>query len=279
MKIPSPKESTFLSDDGLTIFYRRWRPVEVQAVFIVVHGLGEHSGRYFNPVYYFTPRGIALYALDHRGHGRSTGKRGHISRFDEFINDLRKFILLVQEKEKDKKLFLPGHSMGGLISLAYTLRYPDELSGVIVSSPALKVNIKVSMIKTTVGRLVSNLFPAFTMGNEIHPHLLSHDPEVARTYLDDPLVHNRVSARFFTEFMKAMDETIQGAHRLTLPCLVLQAGGDELVAPEGSREFFERVELEDKQFRMYDGFYHELFNEVEKEKVFRDIEEWITPRF
>ncbi len=278
MKIPSPKEDTFLSDDGLTIFYRHWRPPEEQAVFIVAHGMGEHSGRYFNPVYYFTPRRMAFYALDHRGHGRSDGKRGHVNRFDEFINDLRKFILLAQNQEKGKKLFLLGHSLGGLISLAYALRYPDELSGVIVSSPALRVIIRVSAIKTTIGRLVSNLFPAFTMGNEIHPQLLSHDPEVARAYLDDPLVHNQVSARLFTEVTKTMEETIQGAPQLKLPCLILQAGGDELVAPEGSREFYDRVELEDKQFKMYNGFYHELFNEVEKEKVFRDIEEWITPR-
>ena len=133
-------------------------------------------------------------------------------------------------------------------------------------------------MKEILGRALSRILPRFTMANELDPNLLSHDEEVVKAYIADPLVHNRISARGFTEMVRAMEETMANADRLRVPCLILHAGDDGLVSPEGGQEFYERAKIADKHLKMYDGFYHELFNEPGKETVFEDIEEWLSSR-
>ena len=272
------KEASFDGVGGVRIFYQRWLPADYDRVMVIAHGLGEHSGRYGNVVEYFTPRGFAVYALDHRGHGRSGGRRGHAGSFDDYLEDLDRLVRIAAGDEEGKPLFLVGHSLGGLIALAYTLARPDRLDGLIVSSSALKLKVAVPGWKAALGKFFSRFIPTFTMGSELNPDDVSRDPAVVEAYKADPLVHDRVSARFFQEFVGAMEKVGGDAHRLTLPSLVLQAGADRLVDPDGSREFFAKITNEDQELKIYEGLYHEIFNEKERGQVFADMERWLEGR-
>lgn len=271
-------ESTFQATDGTELLYRWWRPEgEVRAVVVVAHGLGEHSGRYEHVGQRLADGGCAVYALDHRGHGQSQGRRGHVDRFQAYLDDLDVFFEVIEGQESPElPRFLLGHSLGGLIALAYALREPRRLAGVITSSAALQLAVDVPWYKALPGRLLSRLWPSFTMGNEVDPALLSHDEEVVRAYVEDPLVHDRISARAFTEMVRAMADTLRRAPSLAVPALIMHADDDRLVSPEGSKRFYEGMTLEDRQLTLYGGYFHELFNETDRDAVFREVEAWLS---
>jgi alpha-beta hydrolase superfamily lysophospholipase len=272
-------EGKFNASDGQELYYQAWRPEgEPKAALAVVHGYGEHSGRYLNLVNYFAPRGYALYAYDLRGHGQSAGQRGHIHRFNEYLSDTDTFLKLVREREPNRQVFLLGHSLGGLIASAYAEEHPGELPGLIMSSAFLQFKIKVPGWKAAVARVMSALNPTMTMPNDLPASWLSHDPAIVAAYDTDPLNHHVATARWFTEILAAQTRTLDRASELQIPVLALYAGDDLIGDPAGSALFFERVQLADKTQHRYDGYYHETFNEVEKEIVFRDLEAWLASR-
>lgn len=270
-------EGTFKSTDGLDLYYQAWLPDETpRAVLAVVHGYGEHSGRYLNPVNYFVPRGYALYAFDHRGHGRSPGQRGHINRFDDYMLDVQEFLKLVRAAQPGRKLFLVGHSMGGLIVLLYAIRHPHDMDGVIASSPFLGLAFQAPAWKVALARALAGIWPAFSMNNsDLRNEDLSHDPAVVQAAGQDPLNHRAVTPRWFTETTAAQATTLEQAPELQVPLLLLYGDGDRIAAPAASRLFFERVTHTDKTCHAYPGYYHEIFNEVGKEAVFQDMEAWL----
>lgn len=257
------------------LFYQCWVPEPLEHVMVVVHGLGEHGGRYGNLVDYFTPKGVGVFAMDHRGHGRSTGIRGHVDAFSQYIEDLAAFVNLVRGDLGRDNVILVGHSLGGLISIAYAQRFPHTLSHLVVSSPALRPKEDPPKVKEIMGKLLARVYPSLTLGNELDPNHVSRDPEVVRAYVSDPLVHDRVSTRFFVEFLRQAEAVGEAAGGMTLPFLLMQAGADGLVDPKASEAFLARVGSTNKQLKVYDGLYHELFNEPEKEQVFRDMEAWL----
>jgi len=272
-------EGKFNASDGQELYYQAWRPEgEPKAALAVVHGYGEHSGRYLNLVNYFAPRGYALYAYDLRGHGQSAGQRGHIHRFNEYLSDTDTFLKLVREREPNRQVFLLGHSLGGLIVSAYAEEHPGELPGLIMSSAFLQFKIKVPGWKAAVARVMSALNPTMTMPNDLPASWLSHDPAIVAAYDTDPLNHHVATARWFTEVLAAQTRTLDRASELQIPVLALYAGDDLIGDPAGSALFFERAQLADKTQHRYDGYYHETFNEVEKEIVFRDLEAWLAGR-
>lgn len=273
-------EGKFNTSDGLGLSYQAWLPDgEPKAVCAVVHGYGEHSGRYLSPVNYFVPRGWALYSYDLRGHGRSPGQRGHINHFEEYLSDTDAFLQLVRHLKPDRKMFLLGHSLGGLIVSAYVENYPTaELSGLLMSSAFLGFKLQVPAAKAALGRLMSSLMPAMTMKNDLSAAVLSHDPAVVSAYDADPLNHHVTTARFFTEVTATQVRTVEGAGKVKLPLLVMYAGADQIADPECSRTFFERAASADKATHRYDGYYHEIFNETGKEAVFKDMENWLAGR-
>jgi len=273
-------EGKFTARDSLELYHQAWLPDgEPKAAFVVVHGYGEHSGRYFNPVNYFVPRSLAFYAYDLRGHGKSPGPRGHIVHFDEYLADTHAFLKLVRELNPGRRLFLLGHSLGGLIVSAYVENYPtDDLSGLIMSSAFLGFRMQVPAVKAAMGRVMSSLMPALTMKNDLSAALLSHDPAVAAAYDADPLNHHVGTARFLTEVTTAQARTLERAGEVRLPLLVMYAGDDQIADPECSRFFFERAASADKTLHGYDGYYHEIFNETNKEVVFKDWERWLAGR-
>ena len=275
------KTGTFTSDDGVKIFYRHYPADSERARVVIAHGLGEHSGRYGNVVERMLLKGISAYVPDHRGHGQSEGKRGHVLTFVQYLSDLRLSVELAGENRPEgMKLFLLGHSLGGLIVLNFAQQYPDRIDGVVASSPALGMAIEVAGVKKTLASLMSLIWPEMTMGNELDATKISHDQKVVTAYKSDPLVHDRVSVRFFTEFLAAMETAHAKVSGLKVPTLLQVAGNDKLVNALSSTQFFEKLELEDKTLHVYEGRYHEIYNEVEdlRKAVFNDLENWLEKR-
>lgn len=269
------EKNYFFGNGGLKLFFRSYRTDDSQNIFILVHGLGEHSGRYSNFIDFFIQKNFSLYCFDLLGHGLSSGRRGHVSNFNGYLLDLKEFCSLVKNKEANKNIFLIGHSLGGLIILRYIQEFGQGLKGVIASSPALKSIIPISNFKTYLINFLNDILPEITFSNQINPIYLSHDTQVIESYRKDKLVHNRISVRCFTEISKAMLEVYKKVDLIKFPCLLLQAGDDKIVSGAAINSFFKRIKAPYKQLNIYPDFYHELFNEVGQKKVFQDIYNWV----
>lgn len=272
-------EDYFYTLDGLQLYYQHCLPEShsrPRALLVIVHGLGEHSHRYRHVMEAMVSRQTGTAAYDLRGHGRSEGKRGHILSFRQYLQDLRQFLQLCRALHPEPcRFFLTGHSLGGLIALRYCMERSEYLSGVAVSGPALAVKLDVPAYKKFLARGFSFLFPSLSFQNEVHPHLLSRDPGIAEQYLSDPLVHHQASSRFYTETLKAMAEVRKGIAGLRLPVLFLQGEQDRIVDPETTLRVFQSIDLEDKTLKTYPGSLHEIFNDLDKERVFEDLLYWI----
>jgi alpha-beta hydrolase superfamily lysophospholipase len=275
------KTGTFVGSDSVRIFYRHCPAEPERARLVIAHGLGEHSGRYGNVVERLHPMGISVWAPDHRGHGQSEGKRGHVLNFMQYLTDLRSMIELASDGLADgNKCFLLGHSMGGLIAIYYAQRFPELIDGVVASSPALGMIVEVPAAKKILGSFMSYLWPGLTMGNGLDAGKISHDPDVVSAYVSDPLVHDRVSSRFFTELMAAKETVIQQASTLHVPIMMQVAGDDHLVSARSSELFYDKLAVSDKTLHVYEDLYHEIYNEPEaqREKVLKDLENWLGER-
>jgi alpha-beta hydrolase superfamily lysophospholipase len=266
---------TFTGHGGLELYYQRWRADgPPKAVLPIVHGFGEHSGRYGNVVDWFVPRGYSVYAFDLRGHGRSPGKRGELRAFDELREDVRAFLDLVREAEPGRPVFLMGHSMGGLIVLDYVLHDPSGLAGVVASGPLL-CPPGVSPFLLWLCKVLTPVWPNLITESGLDATALSRDAAVGEAYVKDPLVHGKGSPCLINQLMGAVDWTHAHAATLALPCLIVHGGADRLCDPQASRAFFDNVTFADKERIEYEGYYHEVFNELGKERVFTDIEAWL----
>ena len=273
------EEGNFEGARGIQIYYQAWTPrAKPKAVIVLAHGIGEHSGRYAHVADYMARNDFALWACDHRGHGRSGGKRGHVEIFDDYIADIGHLVRITKDRCPSNKTFLMGHSLGGLIASYYAEKHPSELAGLVVSAPALAEKMKVSPVKVVIAKMLSGIVPAFSTDTGLDPNLLSHDREVVRKYVEDPMVHKVATARFFTEYRRAQDETMRDANKLTLPCLVLQGGADGIVDRDATSRFFKRIGSADKTLKVYEAFYHEVLNEPGKESVLGDIGTWLSAR-
>jgi alpha-beta hydrolase superfamily lysophospholipase len=273
-------EGIFKSVDGLDLFFQAWLPDEsFEAILVVVHGYDDHSGRYEHLVGHFLPKGYALYAFDQRGHGRSQGQRGHVKSFKDYLSDVKLFINNVRAKNPDSRLFLVGHSMGGLIALTYSHRYTKDMSGVIVSSPFLGLSSKLPSWQMVLVKLLSYIWPSLKLPNRtIKPELISHDRAIIEAKEKDTLNHHVTTPRWFTEVTRAQ-ETLLGAGQISLPpLLVLFAQDDRIVDPKLAPMFFQNIPGNDKEIHGYKGYYHELFNEVGRGTVFEDMEGWLSKR-
>jgi alpha-beta hydrolase superfamily lysophospholipase len=265
----------FRGAGGLDLFYQRWRSVEAPvAALILVHGFGEHSGRYTNVVDRLAPCGYAIYSFDLRGHGRSPGPRGHINTWAEFRQDVAAFVRLVTQLESACPMFLMGHSLGGLIVLDYVIRSPGGLRGVIASGPVLG-EVGLSPLLFALSRVVSRVWPGFSMDTRLDASAISRDPKVVQAYRDDPLVHGLGSARLGTETTAARKWVLAHAGDLRLPFLLIQGGADRLVDPRGSQAFFERVASTDKEYRVYEDACHEVHNDICAPQMLADLERWL----
>lgn len=272
------KEGTLQGVGGLNLYYQSWHPEgQVRAVLAIVHGLGGHSGLFGNVVQYFVPKNYAVYGFDLRGNGRSQGQQGHINSWSEFREDLRTILQLIKTQEPGCPCFLLGHSLGAVIVFDYVLRSPTEasaLQGVIALSPALGP-VGVPPYKLTLGRLLSRVWPHFTLSTGIDLSAASSDPAVIATYAQDQLLHSRGSARLSTEYLNTVAWIQEHAADWRSPLLILHGGADQVALPEGGYLFFQRVTILDKERREYPGVYHEIQNDRNYQEMLTDLDNWL----
>lgn len=268
-------DGTFQGYAGISLYYQQWfSDTRPRAVLALVHGFAEHSGRYGNVVNYFVPRGYAIYAPDLRGHGRSPGPHACINSWEEYREDVRALLHLIGEQMPGIPLFLWGHSMGGLIVLDYALHYADGLQGVIASAPSLS-RPKVASILIALNKLLSEFVPRLALETGLDARALSRDIAVAEAYRRDPLVDTKCTARLGAEMLRIGEETLERAADLRVPTLILHGSADRLIDPAGSRAFSARMAFPDKEYREYEGGYHELHNDTIREQVLADVERWL----
>jgi lysophospholipase len=245
----------------------RWRPApEPRAVVAVIHGFGEHSGRYEHVFAALGARGYSCLAVDLRGFGRSEGRRAYIDDFDDYLDDTGEALALARDRGGELPLFLLGHSMGGLICTRFAQERGREADLAGLAIPAWK---------QVLGKVASRLAPRLSLPTEINPEALSHDPAVHDAVLADPLMNHTASARWFTESLAAQEKALDPARAVPCPLLLLAAGDDAIVEPEAERLFLERTTTEDAEGRVYDRLFHEIFNEVEQDEVLRDLLDWL----
>ena len=276
----SQDEGWLHTRDGLKLFWRRWRPDAPQAVMLVVHGLGEHSGRYLHVASYFAERGFAVLALDYRGHGRSDGPRVHVNRFDDFVEDLSLLRTKALVDHPSLPLLLVGHSQGGLIVIRSALQAPEALAGAIVSSPLLGLHpsSRPGPLLAAASRALSVVAPALRLSNNVDATLVSRDPAVVEAYRRDPLVSHRVSPRWFTSLLEAIEDTFQAAPSWRVPLLLMSSGDDRLVDSDAAARWASLAPSGLVESVRWEGLYHEMFNEPEQAAVFRRMESWWQTR-
>jgi len=270
------QEGFFQSVRHTRIYHQCWLPEgDPKAVLMIVHGLGEHSGRYQNVVNHFVPAGFAVYGLDHPGHGKSEGIRKYVDRFEDFIENIEVYFDMIQKRQSGKSIFLVAHSMGGLIGAVYLLKDRPGLQGAILSGPSVKVPGNISPITIAIGKILTALVP--TLGLiDTAPESLSRDPAVVQAFIDDPLVYKgKTTARLAAQLLKAVQRLSREAEKIKLPILILQGGADWIVDPSGAQMLYDTVGSTDKKIIIYDGLYHEIYNEPEHPKVLQDVESWI----
>jgi len=268
-------ETTFSGAQGMTLYCQSWRPTPpLRGTVALVHGFGEHSGRYTYLVDALTAQGYAVCALDHRGHGRSPGRRGHVDRWDDYREDIGGLLQLCRQAEPATPLFLFGHSLGGLMVLNYAIHAPAGLRGVVASAPAL-APAKVSPLLFYAAKALSAIKPDFGLDTGIDAGTISRDAAEVKRYAGDPLTHSQATARLGTELEKTQVWTQAHAGDLQVPVLIYHGDGDRLVPIEGSRTFYSNLTLADKQFIEWPGGYHESHNDVHRQAVFTAVNTWL----
>jgi alpha-beta hydrolase superfamily lysophospholipase len=271
------KEGKFKGYKGLNLYYQCWLPEgKPKAVLLVAHGLAEHSGRYKNLVDYFVPKGYAVYALDHRGHGKSEGTRSYVDNFNDYLTDLETFFDMVRKENKNARIFLFGHSLGGTIATAYAVEHQEGLAGLILSGSSLVPSTSVSPALLAMAGIISALLPKMGV-TLLDASGISRDKSVVDAYVNDPLVfRGKVPARTGAELARMWKQLPEQMPKIKLPVLIMHGFADQLADPRGSKLLYERVGSKDKTLKLYDNCYHEICNEPEREQVFVDMGAWLT---
>jgi alpha-beta hydrolase superfamily lysophospholipase len=265
--------------ENLEIYWQAWLPAgEREANVVIAHGAGEHGGRYGHVVEQLVPAGYGVYAIDHRGHGRSGGRRAVIDRLAHAVADLDTLIDLVSREDDGRQPYLLGHSMGGCIAIAYALEHQAKLAGLMLSAPLAIV--KAGAPQRAVVRILSVLTPGLGVA-EIDPRTISRDPEQVRAYEQDPLVfHGKLQARTAVELADATATFAEGLRSLKLPLLVMHGSADRLVPAANAEMVHTLAGSPDKTLKLYEGFYHELFNEPQADRrlALEDLSAWLGAR-
>jgi alpha-beta hydrolase superfamily lysophospholipase len=277
-------ESFDSSDRKAQIFGHLFRPEKVKPelahrALVILHGQGEHSGRYIHWPHYLKDEVGSMYLIDHRGHGHSTGIRGHVEDFDFYSDDaaaaVRRYYNYLMQKYGKAEIHLVGHSMGGLIAMRAALRYNLPIESLILSAPMVELGFPVGRAKEFAAGILNKIVPYLPLPSEPLGDLISRDPAVVEHYKKDPLNHGLASPAFYFSYLTAKKDTLRRAKEFRVPVLVLLPMADQVINPEGTEELYRAMGGPEKKIIRYPGLYHEVFNEPEKDRAFADLKAWL----
>jgi alpha-beta hydrolase superfamily lysophospholipase len=271
---------SFITTDGTAIHTRRWPANSTdttKGVILLVHGIGEHIGRYAHVADALSEAGYVVYGHDHRGHGNSDGLRVHATGFTQFIDDLKQHYDRIQANHPQDTLMMLGHSMGSVVSLQFTLAYPDALDALVVTGTAIDVASTVSPVTRFVGNLLYHLVPSAPISPPVDPDTLTDDPAMKQKWHDDKLIFKGWTRISLGKYILDTGEMIQAhASEITLPLLIMHGGSDRLTPISGSHILYEKAGSDDKTLKIWEGMKHEIFNERDREQVISHLIEWLN---
>lgn len=269
------KDLSWIAASGVRIYAALWPAAQPKAVVALLHGLGEHCRRYEHLGAFFQSKGIAMLACDHEGFGRSGGKRGFVKSYSDYYQQAGRLLVECEKQYPDVPVFFYGHSMGGNVLLNYILQRHPVIKGAIVSAPLIGLAFAPSPLAVAAGKLMKNIWPAFTQQNQLDIQQLSRDAAVVKAYAEDPFVHSDLSAAVGIGMLEAADylKAYQGPVRC--PVLLMHGTADAITSEPATRAFAQRLEGERVTYHPWPGLYHELHNEPEKEQVFAFVLAWI----
>ncbi len=280
------EEGYFRGLNDSELFYQSWIVEKATGVIIVTHGLSEHSECYQRFANGLKPLNVNIYGWDLRGHGRSEGKRGVVYDFFDLCEDLKLFIKYVQDQQTDIPVFLLGHSMGGLICNKMLLSLNESelkalnVNGLLLSSPLCGLSVDVPKLLLMAGKFCAKWLPDVAFRRyDICYDKLSRDRDVINEYKHDHLRHDKISPRLFFSLEKGCQYVVDHASRIKLPIIVMQGGQDTFVSVDATKTYFKRVTSADKTLKIYEGYLHEIFNDIGREKVYSDVMAWLKERF
>ncbi|MGL1886597.1 MAG: lysophospholipase [Reichenbachiella sp.] len=272
------EEFSIITRDGTQLFGLEYLVAQPKATICLVHGLGEHVGRYEHVAKFFNQEGYSFLAFNQRGHGNSEGKRGHTPSHERLMDDVEEFLMYTRSIYNDLPMFLYGHSLGGNIVANYLLlKNTNELKGAVISSPWLKLEIQPTNIELFLAKWMVKIWPSFIQNNKIDSDVLTHDDEVNKKYTEDPLVFGQISVRMFNECYSQGLWALENADRLKLPTLAFHGDSDSITSKQGTQQFAEqRPDL--VTFHLLQGTKHEPHNDVQKDEVLKMVSSWVESR-
>jgi acylglycerol lipase len=270
------KEYSWIKNNGKKIAAKEWKPTgKPKAIVVIVHGIGEHSGRYQHVAEFFTKNGIGVFSFDILGHGRSEGKRGHACSYANICEDVQHSIDDAKKEFPETPIFLYGHSLGGELVLYHTIINKAKVNGIIGTGVCFRQTFPVPKIKFVIANIASKLMPALTMSTNIEVSNISRDPKVVHAYTTDPLVHPMISSQTGMDLLSYGEWLLANANKLHVPMLLMQGADDHLVDPKAVAEFARKAPKSLITYKEWKGLYHEIHNEPEQNTVLKYIVDWI----
>ncbi len=271
-----PSKDWISSRDGTKLYIETHPVPNPKHVVVLVHGFAEHIGRYGEIFERLNRANMSVLGVDLRGHGRSHGMRGYINNFSEYIDDLGTAVREAQTRNNVSKVIILAHSMGALVASCYAAQHPDQISGLILSSPLIEIAVEIPAWKRRAGQWMAKLMPSFSLKSTMDTKYLTHDTEKVRAYDEDPLIFHYVRAGWFDQITGFKDEAFKIARQLRTPVLVQFSPKDYIVNFETGKKWSSELASSQKEIKVYDGFYHEIYNEVEREKPISDLIAWLN---
>lgn len=266
------------SQEGQTIFAQGWNPPQTKGVVCIIHGFNEHSTRYEHVAKRLCQAGYAVLTFDEFGHGKTTGKRGHVPSYQAYLDSVQHILNEAETRFPGIKKYLWGHSMGGGIVLNYLLKRQPNIAGAIATGPLLKLGFEPPAFKVLLAKIMVNIYPAFTESAALDSSAISRDKDEVRKYDADPFNHGKITAGAFLSMFDAGKWALANADKLSIPLLIMHGTADKLTSPEGTKEFVEKAPKNLTMFKLWEGFYHELHNEPEPDRseVLAYITNWLN---
>lgn len=270
-------EEFFFKYRNYKLFGQYWQPKETKAIMLLVHGMGEHSSRYIDYVIpEFLAKHIAVITYDNFGHGKSSGKRGHCPSYTALLEVLDIMLSKAKEKASNIPIFVYGHSMGGNLVVNYLLRYKTVITGALVTSPFLRLAFQPPEWKMTIGKVLQKIAPSLTLPSELDVQAISRVSEQVEKYKNDPLVHDRISPNYSFPVIDAGIWAIENAAKLETPVLCIHGSEDQITDFRATKEFTEKTTY--AEYILFDQGYHELHNDLEKEKLVKTLISWMQEK-